>query len=63
MKTKKPANKQFNRSEREEAMKFEMEALEKEKLDLKGKKREEAMKAYRRLLHSSVYPLVYFMRS
>lgn len=59
----KPASKQFNRSEREEARKFEMEALEKEILDLKGKKREEALKAYRRLLLSSVDQVVYFMRS
>jgi len=59
----KPANKQFNRSEREEPKKFEMEALEKEILDLKGKKREEAMEAYRRLLLSSADQLIYFMRS
>ncbi len=63
MKTKKPANKQFNRSEREEAMKFEMEALEKEILDLKGEKREKAMEAYRRLLYSSADQLIYFVRS
>ncbi len=44
-------------------MKFEMEALEKEILDLKGEKREKAMEAYRRLLYSSADQLIYFVRS
>ncbi len=57
------ANKQFNKSEREEARKFEIEILEKELVDLKGKRREEAMKAYRRLLLSWVHQPIYFMRS
>jgi len=52
------ANKQFNKSEQEESRKFETEIL-----DLKGKKREEAMNAYRRLLVSSADQLIYFTRS
>jgi len=52
------ANKQFNKSELEEARKFETEIL-----DLKGKKREEAINAYRRLLLSSADQLIYFTRS
>jgi hypothetical protein len=51
------ANKQFNKSE-QEAIKFETEIL-----DLKGKKREEAINAYRRLLLSSADQLIYFTRS
>jgi hypothetical protein len=57
------ANKEFNQSDREEARKFEIEILGKEIVDLKGKRREEAMKAYRRLLLSSADELIYFMRS
>ena len=37
--------------------------LETEILKLKGRKREEAMKAYRRLLLSSADEPIYFMRS
>jgi len=48
---------------RKEARKFEIEILEKEILDLKGKKREEAIKAYRKLLLSSADEPIYFMRS
>lgn len=48
---------------RKEARKFEIEILEKEILDLKGKIREEAMKAHRKLLLSSADEPFYFMRS
>ena len=48
---------------RKEARKFEIEILEKEILDLKGKIREEAMKAYRKLLLTSTDEPIYFMRS
>ena len=48
---------------RKEARKFEIEILEKEILDLKGKIREEAMKAYRKLLLPSADEPIYFMRS
>jgi hypothetical protein len=54
----KSANKQLSKSEQEEARKFETEIL-----DLKGKKREEAMNTYRRLLLSSGDPLIYYRRS
>lgn len=37
--------------------------LEKEILKLKGRKREEAMKAYRRLVLASANEPIYFMRS
>ena len=46
-----------------EAKIFEIEMLETEILDLKGRKREEAIKAYRRLLLTSVDEPIYFMRS
>ena len=48
---------------REEARRLEIEILETEILDLKGKKREEAIKAYRKLLLSSKDEPVYFVRS
>lgn len=47
----------------EETRKFEVEMLEKEILDLKGKQREEAMKAYRKLLSSLADEPIYFLRS
>ena len=46
-----------------EARKFEIEILETEILDLKGTEREEAMRAYRKLLLYSADELIYFMRS
>ena len=46
-----------------EARKLEIEILETEIIDLKGRKREEAMKAYRKLLLSSADELIYFLRS
>jgi hypothetical protein len=52
------ANKQFSKSAQEEARKFETEIL-----DLKGKRREEAINAYRRLLLSSADQLIYYTRS
>ena len=52
------ANKQFNKSVLEEVRNFETEILH-----LKGKKREEAMNAYRRLLLSSADQLIYFTRT
>jgi hypothetical protein len=52
------ANKQLSKLVHEEARKFETEIL-----CLKGKKREEAMNAYRRLLSSLPDQLVYFTRS
>jgi hypothetical protein len=52
------ANKQSSKSVQEEERKFETQIL-----DLKGKKREETMKAYRRLFLSSADELIYFMRS
>jgi hypothetical protein len=57
------ANKQLSKSQREETEKVEVEILEKEILKLKGKKREEGMKAYRKLLLSSADQLIHFMRS
>lgn len=55
------SNKQFSKSQRER--KVEIERLEKEILEFKGEKREEEMKAYRRLLLSSADQLIYFVRS
>jgi len=46
-----------------EAKKFEIETLETEILNLKGRAREEAMKAYRKLLFSSADEPIYFTRS
>jgi len=57
------ANEQLSKLKREEIGKVEIERLEKEILELKGEKREERMKAYRRLLSSSADQLVYIMRS
>jgi len=54
----KSANKQSSKSAQEEARKFETQIL-----DLKGKRREETMKVYRRLLLFSAGELIYFMRS
>jgi hypothetical protein len=51
------ANKRSRKSV-QEARKFETQIP-----DLKGKRREEVMKTYRRLLLSSADELVYFMRS
>jgi len=58
VKKMKLANKQFSKSVQEEERKFETEIL-----DLKGKKREEAMNACRSLLLSSGEPLIYYRRS
>jgi len=58
VKKMKLANKQFSKSVQEEARKFETKIL-----DLKGKRREEAMKAYRRFLLSSTEQPIYFTRS
>jgi len=55
------SNKELSRSKREG--KVEIERLEKEILEFKGEKREEEMKAYRRLLLSSADQLIYFLRS
>ena len=55
------SNKQLSNSKREG--KVEIERLEKEILEFKGEKREEEMKAYRRLLLSSADQLIYFLRS
>jgi len=52
------ANKQFDKSVSEEVRKFETEILY-----LNGKKREEAMNAYRKLLLSSADQLIYFTRT
>jgi len=52
----------LSRSTRE-VRKLEIEILETEILDLKGRKREEAMEAYRKLLLSSADEPIYFMRS
>jgi len=57
VKKMKLANKQFSKSVQEEARKFETEIL-----DLKDKRREEAMNAYRRLLLSSADQLIYYTR-
>ena len=57
------ASKQLSRLQREETGKVEIEILEKEILALKGKRREDGMKAYRKLLLSSADQLIYFMRS
>ena len=52
------ANKQFSKSVQKEERKFETKILY-----LKGKTREEAMKAYHRLLSSSADQPIYFTRS
>jgi len=52
----------LSRSTRE-TRKLEIEILETEILNLKGRKREEAIKAYRKLLLSSANEPIYFMRS
>jgi len=54
--------KKLSRSTRE-ARELEIEILETEILDLKGRKREEAMRVYRKLLLSSADDPIYFMRS
>ena len=46
-----------------EARKFKMEMLGKEILNLVGERREEAMKAYRKLLSSASDELIYLIRS
>ncbi len=46
-----------------EAREFEMRMLEKEILNLVGERREDAMKAYRKLLFSTSDELIYLMRS
>ncbi|MDH5419871.1 MAG: hypothetical protein OEX06_06025 [Candidatus Bathyarchaeota archaeon] len=51
-------NKRLSRSLQEEVRKFQTEIL-----DLKGKKREEATKTYRRLLLPSADEPIYFVRS
>jgi hypothetical protein len=48
---------------RDKARKLEIETLEKEILELKGRKREVAMKAYRKILFPSADETIYFMRS
>lgn len=48
---------------REEARKLQLEVMEIEIPKLKGREREEALKAYRRLLLSSAGEQIYFMRS
>jgi hypothetical protein len=59
VKNVKLVNKQFNKLVPEEVRNFETEILY-----LKGKKREEAMNTYRKLLLSSAADqLIYFMRS
>lgn len=46
-----------------EARAFEMRTLEKEILTLVGERREDAMKAYRKLLSSTSDEMIYLMRS
>ena len=46
-----------------QARTFEMKIMEKEILSLVGERREEAMKAYRKLLSSTSDELIYLMRS
>ena len=50
-------------STRDRARKREIEILEKEILELKGRKREAAMNIYRRLLFPLANEAIYFMRS
>ena len=50
-------------STRDRVRKFEIETLEKEILELKGRKREEAMKAYSELLFPLADEAIYFVRS
>ena len=54
--------KELSKLTKEEARKFEIEILETEILELKGRKREEAMKAYRKLLLSLADEPIYFVR-
>ena len=48
---------------KKEAVRFEIEMLEREILDLTRKKREKAMKAYRKLLVASADEPLYLLRS
>jgi hypothetical protein len=48
---------------REERKRTEIQRLENEMLELKGKKREEAMKTYRKLLLALAEEPIYLMRS
>jgi len=58
LKNMKLSNKQFNKSVPEEVRNFDTEILY-----LKGKKREETMNAYRKLLLLSADQLIYFTRT
>ncbi len=56
-------NKQPSKLAQQKARKFEIELLEKEILDLKGEKRDQAMKAYRKLLSTQTDKPLYLTRS
>jgi hypothetical protein len=51
-----------DKNSEQEAREVEMEIMEKEILDLKGRYREEAMDAYRKLLVASEGQRVYFVQ-
>lgn len=59
----KPKNKQPTKLAQEEARKFEIEILEEEILDLKGERRDEAMRAIRKLMVAEPDKPVYLARS
>jgi hypothetical protein len=63
VKTMRLRNKWLSKSKREKTEKVEIERLEKQILELKGEKREERMKTYRKLLLSLADQVIYFMRS
>ena len=63
IKLMKLVNRRFSKSVQKEARKVEIEIMEKEILYLKGKRRERAINAYRKLLLSSPDQLTYFTRS
>ena len=48
---------------KQEAGKLEIEIMEREIIDLKGEVREQAMKAYRKLLVSLISEPIYLMRT
>jgi hypothetical protein len=58
-----PGGKKLSKMNREERKTTEIQKLENEILELKGKKREEAMKTYRRLLLALADKPIYLMRS
>ena len=55
--------KELSKSTREEAIKLQIAIFETEILKLKGRKREEAMRTYRKLILPSMDEPIYLLRS